>query len=211
MNRKRLPLLIVPCLATLPLLAGCGSSSSSSSKPASSQQPAGQAAGGQGPGALSAEAQATATGDIPDTQRFLTYRDAVAGYSISYPEGWAQSGGANDVTIRDKNNLVHIVTVAGGPPTVAGVRADLEKARAATASLKPGAPQPVTLKAGPAVKVTYTTVSTPNSVTGKRVTLTVDRYVVAHAGKRLTLELGTPVGVDNVDAYRRMAQSLRWR
>jgi hypothetical protein len=57
----------------------------------------------------------------------------------------------------------------------------------------------------------YTTESAPNSVTGKRVKLIVDRYELAHAGRVATVDLGTPVGVDNVDAYRMMIESFRWR
>jgi hypothetical protein len=48
-------------------------------------------------------------------------------------------------------------------------------------------------------------------VTGKRVRLTVDRYYLWHGGRRAVVDLGTPVGVDNVDAYRSMIESFRWR
>jgi len=48
-------------------------------------------------------------------------------------------------------------------------------------------------------------------VTGKRVTLIVDRYVLSHAGKLATVDLGTAKGVDNVDAYKMMIASFRWR
>jgi hypothetical protein len=48
-------------------------------------------------------------------------------------------------------------------------------------------------------------------VTGKRPLLLVDRYVYAHAGRVATLELATPKGVDNVDAYRLISRSFRWR
>jgi len=57
----------------------------------------------------------------------------------------------------------------------------------------------------------YSTQSAPNPVTGKRVTLTVDRYYFSRAGNVATIDLGTPVGVDNVDAYRLMSESFRWR
>jgi hypothetical protein len=43
----------------------------------------------------------------------------------------------------------------------------------------------------------------------KTVTLTVDRYEVVKGGRRAVVDLGTPVGVDNVDAYRMMIESLR--
>jgi hypothetical protein len=58
--------------------------------------------------------------------------------------------------------------------------------------------------------VTYTTQSAPNPVTGKQVTLMVDRYVLAHGRRVAVVDLGTPVGVDNVDAYRRMVESFKW-
>jgi hypothetical protein len=182
----------------LVVLAGCGSSSksSSSSTPASA-------------GALSAEAKSAATGDIPDNQNFLAYKGA--GFSISYPEGWAQTGRAGDVSFRDKNNIVHVVVSAGGTPTARSVTAALARERARTPSLKVGRLQAISLPAGKAIKATYETVSAPNPVTGKRVTLTVDRYVVAKGKRVATLDLGTPVGVDNVDAYRMMAHSFRWR
>jgi hypothetical protein len=48
-------------------------------------------------------------------------------------------------------------------------------------------------------------------VTGKSVKLIVDRYELGRGGTRATVDLGTPVGVDNVDAYRLMIQSFRLR
>jgi len=184
-------------------VAGCGSSNTSSTSSGSS------AASGS-PGALSAEAQSAATGDIPDNQNFLTYKGT--GYTMSYPEGWAQTGKRGDVSFRDKNNVVHVVIASGPPVTVNTVTAALANERARTPSLKAGTPKPVQLKGGGrAIKVTYTTIGTPNPVTGKRVKLTVDRYVLASRRRTATIDLGTPVGVDNVDAYRLMANSFRWR
>jgi hypothetical protein len=177
-------------------LVGCGSSKSTPSTSG-------------GAGALSAEAKSAATGDIPDNQNFLTFKGAR--FSMSYPEGWAQSGKGGDVSFRDKNNIVHVVVAPGSPPTVGTVSAELAKEKAHTPSLGAGKPQAITLPAGRAVKVTYTTVSAPNPVTGKRVKLTVDRYVFAKNSRVATLDLGTPVGVDNVDAYRMMAHSFRLR
>jgi hypothetical protein len=69
----------------------------------------------------------------------------------------------------------------------------------------------LTLPEGRAVKVVYSTKSAPNAVTGKRVTLVVDRYYLERHGKQAVVDLGTPRGVDNVDAYRLMIQSFRWK
>ena len=157
-----------------------------------------------GPGALQAEVAATGAGDIPDNQVFVDYTGK--SFGMKFPEGWAQSGSGDSVTFRDKNNIVRIVIVPGGAPTPAEVKREV-------ASLKGAQPTtaPTTLKLGglPAVKVTYKTIGAPNAVTGKRLTLTVDRYEIAKNGKRAIVDLGSPVGVDNVDAYRLMIQSLR--
>jgi hypothetical protein len=128
-----------------------------------------------------------------------------------YPEGWTVQESAASVSISDKNNLVRIALSSGARPTPAAVQAQLATLAKSTASLKAGTARAFSLRSGPAVKATYTTRSAPNPVTGRQVTLTVDRYVLWHAGRVATVDLGTPVGVDNVDAYKRMIESFRWR
>ncbi len=199
---KRFAHIAVPLAAAGVIAAGCGGSSSSGSS--------GAAGSGSSPGALSAEATATATGDIPDNQNFLTYRDKQAGFSMKYPEGWAQKKASGGITFQDKNNLVRVDVHKGGAPTAATVKTELSKLGSGNPSFKAQAPKQVNLKAGPAIKVTYTTTSAPNSVTGKRVTLMVDRYELAKNGKVAVLDLGTPTGVDNVDAYKLMSGSFTW-
>jgi hypothetical protein len=186
------------------LAAGCGSSKKSSATAAAS-------ASGSAPGALSAEAKSAATGDIPDNQVFLVFRNSAGGYSIKYPEGWTQQGSAGDVTFKDKNNLVHIAVGKGAAPSAATVSSHLKALKASNPTLRFQAPQPINLGSAQAVKAVYTTRSAPNPVTGKRVTLMVDRYELGSNGRRAVVDLGTPRGVDNVDAYRLMIQSFRWR
>jgi hypothetical protein len=162
---------------------------------------------GTGPGALQAEANSAAAGDIPDNQVFLVFGDHAAGYSMKYPEGWAQQGSGDQVTFRDKNNIVRIVVGRGAAPTQASVRGDvahLGKVRIESAS------HPLTISGRRAFKVVYSTVSAPNAVTGKRVRLIVDRYYLWKGGRHAVVDLGTPVGVDNVDAYWMMIESFRW-
>ncbi len=148
---------------------------------------------------LQAEATSAAAGDIPDNQVFLTYRSPR--FSMKYPEGWVQNGSVGQVTFRDKNNIVRVVL--GHRPS----------ARVAVAGATVTAPsKTLTLPGGRTVKIVYRTLSAANPVTGKRLTLTVDRYTVAGpSGRRAVIDLGTPVGVDNVDAYRMMIESFRWR
>ena len=153
------------------------------------------------------EANATAAGDIRDNQVFLVFRNGAAGYSMKYPEGWAQQGSGKRVTFRDKNNIVRIVLSSGAAPTKASIQADVGGLTGASAQ---SGPQPMTLPHGKAFKVVYSTESAPNAVTGKRVKLVVDRYYVWKPGRLAVVDLGTPEGVDNVDAYRLMIESFRW-
>ena len=202
------------------LLAGCGGASRTSAPTVATStavpaQPATTApaatsspTGSSSPSALQAEANAAAAGDIPDNQVFIVFRDAAAGYSMKYPEGWAQQGSAARVTFRDKNNIVRVVVLSGAPPTAATIRREL--AALESAHVESG-PQRLPIAGTPAFKVVYTTESAPNPVTSKRVTLVVDRYYLSQAGKRAIVDLGTPQGVDNVDAYRLMIESFRWR
>ena len=206
MTPRSLVAIAILGLAAAP--AGCGSSGGSS---AASSFTAAAKGATPGAGALTPEAQSAATGDIPDNQVFLSFRDAPAHYSIQFPEGWAQTGAGRDVTFSEKNNLVHIVVLAGGMPAPASVRSELDRLRASTPGLSFTPPAPIKVTAGPAIKSTYTTLSAPSPVTGKRVVLVVDRYELAHGGERAIVDLGTAKGVDNVDAYRMMINSFRWQ
>jgi hypothetical protein len=180
--------------------AGCGGGGSSKSSSSAAKDA----------GALSAEAQSAATGDIPDNQAFLVLRNPSAGYSIKYPEGWTTVGSGKDLKISDKNNVVHIVAGTGPAPTPTTAFAQLAKLKRATPSLTiTRRPQVVTIKGKKMIKSGYSTESAPNPVTGKRVLLLVDRYQLVNKGKPVTVDLGTPKGVDNVDAYRMMIESFK--
>ncbi|HEY2657582.1 MAG TPA: hypothetical protein VGI55_17495 [Solirubrobacteraceae bacterium] len=137
-----------------------------------------------------------------------------AGFLIKYPEGWTIRGSGSDkVTISDKNNLVRVVVARGPAPTPAAVKAQLTALKKSNANLTFSAPRSFSLPASAsAVKAVYTTQSAPDPVTGKRVQLIVDRYVLKGPGGRVaTVDLGTPKGVDNVDAYRMMIESFVWQ
>ena len=195
------------------LVAGCVSSKSSApsttGRTATSKATAsGKTTTNSAPSALQAEANSAATGDVPDNQVFIGFRDTAPAYSMKYPEGWAQQGKGARVTFRDKNNIVRVVVTPGATPTAASIRADVRRLRGAHVQ---SGPQLLTISGARAFKVVYTTASPRNAVTGKRVTLLVDRYYLSRAGKEAIVDLGTPVGVDNVDAYRLMIESFRWR
>lgn len=202
-------------------LAGCGSSNTPSPASAPSAQASTSKPSAASPtsastpppaGALSGEANSAATGDIPDNQVFLSFTDSAAGWSMKYPEGWTTSGPGPRITFSDKNNLVRVTITRGPAPTPSSVAAALKALKGSSPSLSFTQPHAFPLPADQhAVKATYTTQSAPNQVTGKRVTLIVDRYVLHHGGRVATVDLGTPRGVDNVDAYRMMIRSFHWR
>jgi photosystem II reaction center protein PsbP len=214
----RTPLFALGAVGIAAALAGCGGSKSSSPTtttappppPATSTSTPTQTQGG-GAGALQAEAASAATGDIPDNQVFLTFQDNAAGYSIKYPEGWARSGSGNSVTFRDKNNIVRVVVTTGSPPSLGEVKRQVGALKGATITTPP---TKTTIGGKPAIHVVYETQSAQNAVTGKTVTLGVDRYYLWNGKKVAIVDLGTPVKpvkVDNVDAYRLIIQSFRWR
>lgn len=196
-------------LVAVAIVSGCGgSSTSSTSAPAASGSAANS---GAGAGALAADARSAATGDIPDNQVFLVFQSQAGGYSIKYPEGWTQSAVARDVQFRDKNNVVHIHVAQRPEPTPATVAAQLKALKRSNPTLTFRTPEPVSVGTNHAIKTVYTTQSAPNAVTGKRVMLIVDRYELSGRGRVATVDLATPQGVDNVDAYRLMIESFRWR
>ena len=204
-------LLLLPALGLLVVACGSSKTTAPTTTPATKATPSATTTTAQSPNALQGEAQAAATGDIPDSQVYVVFTDSRAGYSIKYPEGWAQSGSGNRVTFYDKNNLVRTIVQLGGAPTLAQVSAELKALKTATSSLRFQPPRRIQIGGRPAIKVVYTTKSAPNPVTNKRVQLSVDRYYLAQGGKRAIVDLGSPVGVDNVDGYRLMVQSFRWK
>ncbi|MDX6592982.1 MAG: hypothetical protein QOJ13_2178 [Gaiellales bacterium] len=216
---------IAGAIAAVTLAASCGGTNASTTPtgpaPSGSTQTSGGSSGSSGgANALVGEANAAAAGDIPDNQAFLTFDNKAEGYSITYPEGWTQQGGGASVTFRDKNNEMRILTEAGAV-SLSAVQADLQRLTAQTKGFKVVSPpvgHPTCTNAGTtiqlplvAAKVVYETVSMPNSVTGKAVTLVVDRYYLSHNGKRAIVDLASPKGVDNVDAFCLMTSSFKWK
>ena len=221
MRRRLVPSIAAVAALLAGLVAGCGSgghkaaASSTGGATTQTKAPATKhasttttAPASTGPGALQAEVNSAAAGDIPDNQVFLVFVNHAPRYAMKYPEGWAQQGSGDQVTFRDKNNIVRIVVGRGAVPTQASVRADVDQLGRAHVESPPHA---MTISGRPAFKTVYSTESAPNTVTGKRVKLVVDRYYIWKGGRRAVVDLGTPQGVDNVDAYRLMIESFRWR
>jgi hypothetical protein len=219
--RHRLSILFAAAIfVAAAVLAGCGSgsgggSSSTTAAAAPSTSPtvasaAKSASCGSSVSSGSSEAASTAAGDIPDNQNFLTFQNRPAGYSVSYPEGWARSGSGNQVTFQDKSNTIAIQLTRGPAATPASVDKLLKQQAGTDPCLSRGSAQSVTVGPNQAVKVTYTTQGAKSPVTGQRPKITVDRYIYSKGGKVATVDLANPVGVDNVDAFRMISESFRW-
>ena len=205
------------------MVTGCGSgggnsgstASSTASAAATSSAPAPAPAakpscGSSTSSAGASEVASTAQGDIPDNQQFLIFRNRAGGYSLSYPEGWARSGNGNEVTFRQQSNTITVGVAPGTQPTPASVTAELKGEAATDPCLHAGRPQVTAAGPNPVVKVTYTIEGQKSPVTGQRPKISVDRYVYFKGGKDATVDLATPVGVDNVDAFRMISESFRW-
>ena len=222
-NTPSLRLLALPLAvaAVAGSVAGCGSgshSSGGSGATTAATTPAQTATavaakpscGSSSASAGASEAASTATGDIPDNQQFLTFRNRSGGYSISYPEGWARTGNGDAVTFQDKSNTITIKVAQGSKPTTGSVASELKQEAVSDPCVQAGSAQATTAGPNQVIKVTYTTQGQKSPVTGQRPKITVDRYVYFKGGKVATVDLATPVGVDNVDAYRMISESFRW-
>lgn len=150
-------------------------------------------------------------GDIPDTQVFITYKSP-AGFSIKVPEGWARKDDGNSTMFANKYDLVAVITTdfTSALDLAYAKQAlvpELEKGRAVTLDKISN----VSLKGGPAIKVTYTENSEPNAVTNKQIRMESERYYFSKNGKLVAIYLSAPLGADNVDQWQLMSSSFRWK
>jgi hypothetical protein len=131
---------------------------------------------------------------------------------VKVPQGWARTSDAQGVVFTDKLNSVRLQEVpATTAPTVASAQtAETPKIQAAGSQVKIGGVTQVQRKAGPAVEITYTADSPPDSVTGKVVHDAVERYEFFWSGTEVVVTLSGPVGADNVDPWRTVTDSVTW-
>ena len=159
-------------------------------------------------GALQAESTAKAAGDIPDNQVFVVFRNTTERYSLKYPAGWAQSGRAVAVTFRDKNNVIRILVTKGPAPSARQARHDLRTDERREARFR----RPVRVGSGRAAVEAHV-LHCERSQSGDGQARDAHRRPLLPLARRETgvFDLGTPGGVDNVDAYRLMVESFRWK
>jgi len=150
-------------------------------------------------------------GDIPDSQAFVTYTSP-AGFSLKVPEGWALTQRPDGASFADKYGSIDIslATAASAPTSEQARREALAKLVKSGRAVRISATGRVTLPAGPALLVVYTSNSEPNAVTDKQIRLENNRYLFYRAGHEAALTLSAPAGADNADQWQLMARSFRW-
>lgn len=185
------------------VLAACSATGSNQPSPA-----AGSAT--SDPVTAAVPVESNPPGDIPDTIAYVAFRLPDGSAQFTHPEGWTQTPVLGGVTFTDKLNSVTVTVSMGAVPTVEQVRRQVVPTlggpgRAAGVWTV----DPVTLPAGPAVRVVWRVNSEPDAVTGKVYRDEVESYFVGAAGRVVRMDLAGAVGSDNVDPYRTMTQSLR--
>ncbi len=152
----------------------------------------------------------TTSGDVPDNAVFLTYHGAGPVFSIQYVEGWQVTPRTDGVVIKDKDSSESVGIV--GPRTdvagyISGVDLPALQARPGFALINQDS---VKIGSSTYQHVAYHQLSPADSVTGKQVPQTADRYYVPGPNGLAIVSLATPDGVDNVDAFRQMIASFSW-
>lgn len=152
-------------------------------------------------------------GDIPDSQAFVLFAPAGAPYTVSVPEGWATTTSADGATFTDKYNRIVIVVSKAEPtnPVHYAQSVELASIRAGSPGFAGGTVTSVDRSAGHVVLISFQADSPVNPVTGKVVVEQVERYDYFRGGTEVTVTLAAPVGSDNVDPWRTITDSFRWR
>ena len=150
-------------------------------------------------------------GDIPDDIAFIPYAPAKSGHTVSIPEGWSRRDLATGAIFTDKYNIVQVERLtAQTAPTTASVGAALKVRFASTPSFRLGKVGTTKRSAGRVVVANYSVASAPNDVTGKSITVSVERYEFHRQGISVVLTLSGAKGADNVDPWRTITNSFAW-
>lgn len=150
-------------------------------------------------------------GDIPDNQVFITFKSP-AGFSVKVPEGWSRKDDGNTTVFLDKYDQITLnVSDLSGPLDLDFAKQTLVPQIQQGRAVKIVNVSKVKLKGGAAIKVAYHENSEPNLVTNKQIRMESERYYFAHGGKLVGLDLSAPMGADNVDQWKLISSSFRWK
>jgi hypothetical protein len=151
-----------------------------------------------------------AAGDIPDNAVFLTYTSAAWQFVVQYIEGWQVTTQPDGVVIRDKDSSETIAVTQKPPNLDAWVTSKDLPALQAQPGFKLVKRNHARVGSATLLHLVYHVLSAPDPVTGKQVPSTVDRFYLPGPGLAI-ISLATPDGVDNVDAFRQIIGSFKWK
>jgi len=196
------------------LLAGCGALTATRTP----NQPTVGTSGSAPSSAASASAAPAKTesnppGDIPDNQVYVPFTAPNGRVSVKVPEGWARSTTGTVTQFTDKLNRIEIApSTSASAPTVASVTStDVPNLKSSVPNFKFSKITTDRRAGSTVVVVRYEGDSPQDPVTGKVVRDAFERYVYYHGGHRLDLTLSGPTNADNVDPWRIVSDSVRWR
>jgi hypothetical protein len=200
------------------ILAGCGSGGATAAgqQPSPSTHPAAAKSTSPAAGQSSqapVPAESNPPGDIPDTTVYVPFTSQAGHLSLKVPEGWSRKQTAH--SSRFSSNL-NSISVAWQPmtaaPTVGTARSTTVPALShAALAFRLESVRAVTLHGGPAIEIIYRVNSRPNAVTGRQYRLVIERFEFFKNGRSAVLSLSSAVGSDNVDPWRVVSGSFRWR
>jgi hypothetical protein len=155
-------------------------------------------------------------GDIPDSQAFVKFTNNTGSYQLQVPEGWSQRAAppeySSDVTfVHNYDGVsVHIASAAAAPTAASAPANEVKQIQTHVHAVTVSKVSEVTLPAGKAVLIRYTSNSDPNAVTNKQVRLENVTYIFYRNGKEAMFTMWAPLGADNADQWNLMADSFRW-
>jgi hypothetical protein len=149
---------------------------------------------------------------IPDGQGYERYESAAGGYAIDAPKGWSRNETPPAVAFTEGRKGMSVgFQDRDSAPTAATVRDNEAKALESSGrEVKVTSVEDVTLPAGPAVVIKYTSLSEPEAISGKQVPLQNETVVYYTPGKLVSVTFWSPREVDNQKHWDRMAQSFGW-
>jgi len=135
------------------------------------------------------------------------------GFTFKVLEGWARTVTSNSASFTDKLNTIRASWESTTTtPTAATVAAnDIAKLMVTAPAFQLVSLTTTKLPAGTAVHMKYRLNGSANDVTAKRYRMEAERWTVFHKGTRVDLTLISPMGADNVDAWKTVSRSLTWK
>jgi hypothetical protein len=195
-------------------LAACGSSGSPAPSPGTTKTSApATAAHGTASSQAPVPAESNPPGDIPDTTVYVIYQSPQGHLLIKVPEGWSRKTTPTSSTFTSNLNSIRVAWMPmAAAPTVRSVRTTTVHAlQASTLAFRLQSVRALKLVGGPAVETVYQANSRPNAVTGRQYRLVIERFELYRRGREAVIALSSAVGSDNVDPWRIVSESFRWK